>query len=228
MDNPIPQKTVSPSPNDAVTSLEEKRAKKEADKLIRDRMNLAIGCEEMTRIVKDFLVPEFLSVVHIMLKAGHRAEVVAFDAENPIYPDEMCEIGIKFRCGDRDAPCKIEFLADPNSFEFSLQTRTPTGKEYSDTWSFATVIPKNLRKLILAFLNQYFPNTGYQPKFNDFDQFDGNLQGPFTVEIEEDGKQSEVAKTTTMEEAIKMGISFSKMFKGKPLHIVDKHGKIVC
>ena len=189
---------------------------------------MAISCEEMTRIVKDILVPEFLSVVHIMLAAGYRAEVVAYDAENPIYPDEMCEIGMKFRCGDRDAPCKIEFIADPNTFEFTLNTRTPKGKEYSDTWTFQSVIPKNLRRLILAFLNQYFQNTGYEPEFNDFDQFDENLQGPFTIEMEEDGKQSEVAKTETMEEAIKMGISFSKMFKGKPLYIVDTHGKIIC
>lgn len=229
MEDPSHPQPVSMSSNADVKDLEEKRLKKEAYKLIRNRMNLAVGCEEMTRIVKDILVPEFLSLVHTMLKAGYRAEVVAFDAENPIYIDEMCEIGMKFRCGDRDTPCKIEFIADPSTFEFAISIRDPEGKETNLTWSFSATIPRNLRKLVLKFIDEHFLDTGYKPKFNDFDQFDENLEGPFTIEIEEkEGKRSEVAKIETMEEAIKMGISFAKMFKGKPLYIVDKQGDIVC
>ena len=197
--------------------MEAKREAAERDKRIRERMTLAVGCEEMTRIVGEILVPEFLSVVHTMRKAGYRAEVVAYDAENPVYLGEMCDIGVKFRCGDRNAPCKIEFIADPNTFTFTLSIRDPDSKESSDTWSFASVIPRNIRNLIEDFLEEHFLETGYKKKINLFDQYDEGLTGPFKVNIEEDGETSEVASTDTMEEAIKMGASFSKMFKGKPL-----------
>jgi len=228
MEEKKPVQPISFNPDEARREMEEKRIQAEADKLIRERMKLAVGCEEMTRIVSDILVPEFLSLVHTMRKAGYRSEIVSYDAENPIYEDEMCDIGMKFRCGDREAPCKIEFIADPHDFVFNIVVRDPTGEETNHTWSFQSTIPKQIRVLILDFIDNHFLETGYKPKFNDFDEQDECLEGPFKVQIEEDGETSEVASTKTMEEAIKMGASFSKMFKGKPMHIVDKEGVVVC
>jgi len=191
-------------------------------------MALAVGCEEMTRIVNDILVPEFLSLTHTLRKSGHRAEVVAYDAENPVYLGEMCDIGIKFRCGVRDDPCKIEFIADPNDFVFNATIRIPSSEEITQTWKFSAVIPRNLRVIIADFMETHFPEVEYTPKTSDFDQHDASLKGPFTVETEEEGRPSEVAKTESMQEAISMAASMIKMFEGKPLHIVDSEGNIVC
>lgn len=209
--------------------MEEKRAHSEENKLLLEQMHLAVGCEEMDRIVTYIIVPVFLVLVHKIREEDGRAEVVAFDAENPVYPGEMCEIGMKFRCGDRDEPCKIEFVADPYSHTFLIEIRTPNGDLYEDSWPYARVIPRHLEELIVNFMNTHFPKISYEPQIEDFDQYDINLEGPFKVEMEEEcGKVTDLAHTETLEEAIKMGASLTNMFKGKPLTISDKNGKIVC
>ena len=220
--------SISFDPEQAKRELEEKQKASKLDVAIRERMSLAVGCEEMTRIVSELLIPEFLNVVHIMRESGYRSEVVAYDAVNPVYEDEMCDAGMKFRCGDRDSPCKIEFIADPNEFVFNISIRNPDGTEDTESWPFAKVIPRNIRKLIKDFLGEHFRNSDYDLNPNDYDQFDEKLEGPFKIKTEENGEVSEIASTETMEEAIKMGASFITMFKGKPLFIVDRHGETVC
>jgi len=216
------------SPEDALAELEAKKAAAEYDKAVRERMAMAVACDEMTRIVNDILVPEFLNVTHAMRKVGYRAEVVAFDAESPVYLGEMCDIGVKFRCGDRDEPCKFEWIADPAEFVFNLTIRDPLGDTHHHEIPFHAVIPRTIRKMIGDFLDQHFIESGYSPAFNDFDQFEEGFEGPFRIQMEEDGEVSDIATTDTIEEAIKMGATFSSMFKGKALTIVDKEGLTVC
>lgn len=222
------QNPISFSPDEARQELENARAAKEADRVIREHMKLYVACEEMARITDSFLIPDFLELVHLMHQADIAAEVVAIEAENPLEPGAICSLGVKFRCGDQDAPCKIEFMADPHEGEFILTVRNPAEKVTEESWPYASVIPRNVRKLIVQFVEDHFPLVKYEPNFNSFDQFDLDLVGPFKVEMEDEGKVSEIASTATMEEAIKMGASFTKMFKDKPLHIVDSTGTVVC
>jgi len=83
---------ISFNPEKAREEIERDREAAKANKAVLENMRLATGCTEMSRIVGDILVPEFLSAVHAMRKSGHRAEVVAFDAENPVYTEEMVDI----------------------------------------------------------------------------------------------------------------------------------------
>jgi len=191
-------------------------------------MNLMVACDEMSRIVKDILVPEYLQVTHTVIKAGYLAEVVAYDSDHPVYPNEMVDLGVKFRCGEREEPCKFEYIGNPEEFCFDLTIRNPNGEITQLKLPFHTVIPRTIRKMIGAFLEEYFIDTKYVAKIDSFDQYDQGFEGPFRVQMEEDGTISDIATTDTMEEAYKMGATFSSMFKGKPLTIVDKDGSTVC
>lgn len=215
-------------PKQALEDLEKKKALKEENKLILDKMNLDYGCEHMHRIVEDFLLPEYLELVYLLNSKEITAEIVTLDTQHPHQEDVFCNIGAKFRCGDRVAPCKMEFMADPNEYVFNLTIRDPHGEITHEVWPFCSTIPVKIRKRISAFITKYFPEIPYKPETNDFDQYDENLEGPFKIEMDEEGNKSALATVDTIEEAIKMGASFTKMFKNQPLHILDNEGNIIC
>jgi len=207
---------------------ESKKAVDEFDKIIRERMAIATGCDELRRIVDDIMIPEFLDITLAMRKAGYAAEVVSYDAQHPIYESEVIDVGVKFRCGSETAPCKFEYLGDPEKYEFNLTIRDPNGIESKQTVPFRKLIPRNIRRIMSEFLDEHFPSSGYVPKFNDFDQYEDAGDGPFHIQMNDNGEISHIATTDTMEEAIKMGGTFTSLFKGKELCIVDSNGLEIC
>lgn len=215
-------------PDQARKDLEEANALKAENKLILDNRNLDYGCEHMHRIVEDLLLPEYIDLVYLLNDNNVAAEIVTLDTEHPHQEDVLCNIGIKFRCGDSVAPCKIEFMADPNEYVFNLTIRDPNGVISHETWPYFSTIPLKIRKHLQDFITEFFPQIPYKPVINDFNQYDQDLEGPFKIEMEEDGKKSALATVDTLAEAIKMGISFSKMFKNQVLHILDKEDNIIC
>jgi len=205
-----------------------KKAKAAKEKEIREKMDLATACDDMSRIVRDIMIPEFMNITHIMIKSGYTAEVVAYDAPHPIYPDEMTDLGVKFRCGNREDPCKFEYIGNPEDFEFNLTVRDPNGRITKHKLSFQSLIPRNIRTMVGEFLDEHFLDSGYTPIYHDYDRYEQGYEGPFRIQMDDNGKISDIATTDTMEEAIKMGATFTSMFKGKPLSIVDKEGLTVC
>lgn len=198
------------------------------DKEIRRMMALSIACDEMTRIVSQIILPEFNTAYDAVKVTGIPLDMVSYDAESPVHEGEMCELGIKFRCGDKQLPCKIEYIGLPEDFEFSIIIRTPDGESTEKIVSFQEVIPRNIRQLLTNFFSEHFPKVEYKPEINDFDQYEGTNEGPYKVQMDEDGKRSDIATTKTFKEAIKMGATMSKAFKNKTLIITDKEGELVC
>lgn len=215
-------------PDQARKDIEDANALKAENKLILDNMKLDYGCEHMDRIVEDLILPEYVDLVYLLNDNDVIAEIVTLDTEHPHQEDVLCNIGIKFRCGDNISPCKIEFMADPNEYVFNLVIRNPAGEVSYETWPFFATIPLKIRKHLQDFITNFFPEIPYEPEINDFNQYDQNLEGPFKIEMEEDGKKSALATVDTLEEAIKMGGSFSKMFKNQILHILDNEDNIIC
>jgi len=145
-----------------------------------------------------------------------------------VYESEMTDVGVKFRCGSSTAPCKFEYLGDPEKHEFNLIVRDPNGIETEHTVPFQELIPRNIRRIMSEFLGEHFPDFDYVPEFNDFDQYEEAVEGPFRIQMKDNGEVSNIATTATMEEAIKMGGTFTSLFKGKELCIVDSKGLAIC
>lgn len=219
---------ISFSSEESRKKIDEDREKKAENKLVLEQMKIDYGCEHMHRIIEDFLIPVYFDIVGILNSKGILAEIVALDTQHPTDPNRLCYIGSKFRCGDSIAPCKLEFIADPLRYMFDITIRDPEGNITTDEWKFFSTIPLNIKKHVAEFLNNHFPSINYTYDIPEYEQYDDDTKAPFSIEMEDEGKKSELAKTETLKEAITMGVSFSKMFKDKPLHILNNQGTIIC
>lgn len=206
-----------------------KDAKKANDQIIEEQ-NFILGCDEMERITDDIIVPVILNAAQSVRDSGKKIDVVLMDCESPI--DEMLyNCGIRFVIGDSSDSTNLTIIADPSSFFFTL-TVTGTAEEsheIEEEIPFYELTPRWLTLKVNDYLAKHAPDCSYSTALADFDASFEQLTPPFTVRFDDGNSISDVAKTESLKEAIKMGGTFAQMFKDESkVSIIDSKDTTIC
>jgi len=224
---PQPNTFNSGSITDYKAEVDEKRKAKERNKAVLDRQKLRDGCLEMDRITRDILSPEILSAATLVRALNIPLEVIELETESPL-DQQIYLLGMRLRFGDKTLPTKIAFEANPETHIFHLYLRVPEKEEVEELIPFHKVIPQLVHKTLKQIFDTTLPSLPYQPKLIE-DKFSAmSFKAPFRIQMQEHGKTSEIASTDTLEEAVKMGSTFSSIYKNDTLCIIDAKDQTIC
>jgi len=213
---------------DANSLAEQNRLAKKQDELIRARQRLRDGCIEMDRILNEIVHPELLFAAKAIKNQSLPAEIVELHTSSPL-DDLDYSIGLKFRFGDKHLPSKLEIKANPETHQFEISLRFFKGEETTHECSFYELIPEKIHSWAHSLFQREPYDIPYAPKVHK-DLFDPSaFKPPFKVKMLENSETSEVATAPTLSEAIKLGSTFSSIFKkNATLSIIDSNEQIIC
>ena len=220
--------SLQPTPlDDFRAEVDEKRLAKEQNQLILNRQRLRDGCLDMDRITRDILSPEILSAATLMKSNGTPLEVIELETESPL-DQEIYLLGMRLRFGNKELPTKVSFEADPETHIFHLYTRVHE-EEAEELIAFHELIPSHIHEILTRVFREVLPDLNYQPKVIPDIFSTDSFKAPYRVLMEEEGETANIATTETLKEAIKMGSTFSSIYKkNDTLRIVDADESLVC
>lgn len=226
---PPAQNTFTPvDVDDYKAEVDEKRRAKEINQAIIAKQKLLDGCLEMDRITREIISPTILHAATLVDQLEILMEVIELETESPL-DLRIYALGMRFRFGDKKLPTKIAFEADPEAHTFRLQLRVLEADEVDEIIPFHAVTPPKVQSILKSVFTEALPDVAYEPTVLE-DKFDPSaFQAPFRVQMEDKGKTSDIATTDTLEEAIKMGSTFSSIYKkNNTLCILDAKDQVIC
>ncbi len=218
-----------PTPlGDYKAEVDEKRHAKEQNQLILNRQKLRDGCLDMDRITRDILSPEILSAATLVKSNNTPLEVIELETESPL-DQEIYLLGMRLRFGNKELPTKVAFEGDPETHIFHLFTRIHEEDEQEELIPFHELIPSRIHEVLTRVFKEVLPKLNYRPKVIPDIFSTDSFKAPYRVLMEEEGETANIATTETLKEAIKMGSTFSSIYKkNDTLRIVDAKETLVC